>query len=207
MTKFYFGLDLGQSQDYTALAIVEQPAFDKCHLRHLKRYPLGTPYPDIVSNIVLTLGRPEVGEGPVLVVDATGVGQPVVDMFHQRGLYPYAIKIHGGENVSTDGLEYRIPKRDLAINLQVFFQEGKLKIADGLTDGPTLVRELLDFKVKINTKTGHDSYEAWREGVHDDLVLAVAMACWVAKNIPPVPDGELHRNTEGWPEGDDNDGW
>jgi len=35
--------------------------------------------------------------------------------------------------------------------------------------------------VKINLATGHDSYEAWREGDHDDLVLAVAMACWTGE--------------------------
>ena len=36
----------------------------------------------------------------------------------------------------------------------------------------------MNLKVKINIATGHHSYEAWREGDHDDLVLAVAMACW-----------------------------
>lgn len=38
--------------------------------------------------------------------------------------------------------------------------------------------ELQTFEVKINPQTAHDSYLAWREGQHDDLVLAVAMACW-----------------------------
>jgi hypothetical protein len=27
-------------------------------------------------------------------------------------------------------------------------------------------------------RTRHETHEAWREGDHDDLVLAVAMACW-----------------------------
>jgi hypothetical protein len=36
-------------------------------------------------------------------------------------------------------------------------------------------------EVKINIATGHDSYEAWREGDHDDLVLAVALACWTGE--------------------------
>lgn len=34
--------------------------------------------------------------------------------------------------------------------------------------------------MKINLKTAHDSYEAWHEGVHDDLVLSVALASWTA---------------------------
>ena len=32
--------------------------------------------------------------------------------------------------------------------------------------------------MKIDPKTAHDSYEHWREGDHDDLVLAVSMAAW-----------------------------
>ena len=46
---------------------------------------------------------------------------------------------------------------------------------------PALKKELLNFRVKINISTSHDSYEAWREGDHDDLVLAVALACWRAR--------------------------
>ncbi len=44
----------------------------------------------------------------------------------------------------------------------------------------TLADELHNFKVTISA-LGHDSYGAgdgWREGAHDDLVLAVALAAW-----------------------------
>jgi len=46
---------------------------------------------------------------------------------------------------------------------------------------PELVKELENFKVKVNIQTAHDSYEAWRESDHDDLVLALALACWWAE--------------------------
>jgi hypothetical protein len=47
--------------------------------------------------------------------------------------------------------------------------------------------------VKI-TPSGNEQYGAWREGEHDDLVLAVALACWrVRKAWPGVGCGE-----EGW---------
>lgn len=83
-----------------------------------------------------------------------------------------------------------MPKRDLVSTLQVLFQSGRLKVAGGLKLAPVLVEELLNFKVKINVKTAHDSYEAWREGIHDDLVLAVALACWYGerhKRLAPIP--------------------
>jgi hypothetical protein len=35
--------------------------------------------------------------------------------------------------------------------------------------------------MKIDLTTGHDSYGQWREGQHDDLVLAVALATWWAE--------------------------
>jgi hypothetical protein len=41
-----------------------------------------------------------------------------------------------------------------------------------------LKRELLSFRVKLDPRTAHDSYEHWREQDHDDLVLAVACAAW-----------------------------
>jgi hypothetical protein len=41
------------------------------------------------------------------------------------------------------------------------------------------------FKVKINIATGSESFEAWRQKDHDDLVLAVAMPGWFAEHACP----------------------
>jgi len=57
-------------------------------------------------------------------------------------------------------------------------QNGCLRVAFGLPEAETLKRELLNFRVKVDPKTAHDSYEHWRESEHDDLVLAVSMAAW-----------------------------
>jgi hypothetical protein len=71
-----------------------------------------------------------------------------------------------------------VPKRDLVAALEVPFHTGELKIAENLELAPTLKKELLNFRRKIDLRTAHDSYEHWREGGHDDLVLAAALACW-----------------------------
>jgi hypothetical protein len=68
----------------------------------------------------------------------------------------------------------------------VLLQGGRLKVAGALRDQPVLVRELLNFQVRIDPLTAHDSYGAWREGAHDDLVLAVALACWRGEHMPRV---------------------
>jgi len=186
MNRFFVGLDLGQAQDYTALSVVEvipekrgKKTVNNFQIRHLQRFPLGTPYPDIVKSVVSLLDS--IGKGE-LVVDATGVGRPVVDLLKKEDLYPIEIIIHGGDSTTHEGSIWRVPKRDLISTLTVAFQTGNLKIASALPDAKTLIDELLNFKVKINLKTAHDSYEAWRDGQHDDLVLSVALACWAGNN-------------------------
>jgi hypothetical protein len=56
-TGYYVGLDLGQTTDFTALAVLQCTLPDpeeseaeppEYALRHLKRFPLGTPYTEIV---------------------------------------------------------------------------------------------------------------------------------------------------------------
>jgi hypothetical protein len=198
---FYVGLDLGQAADYTALAVVQSVAeknqengrIEKyLHLRHLERYELGTSYPEI-ANKVVTLMRDErlspneydpsrlrvFRREPQLIVDDTGVGRAVADLLKSKGLKFKALTITGGDEVhAVGGGRYRVPKRDLVGALEVPFHTGRLKIAEGMELWPALKKELLNFRRKINLKTAHDSYEHWREGDHDDLVLAAALACW-----------------------------
>ena len=39
-------------------------------------------------------------------------------------------------------------------------------------------------QVKV-TGEGREQYGAWRAGTHDDLVFAVALACWGAEEVFP----------------------
>ena len=158
-------------------------------VRYLKRLPIGTPYPAQVEWVKKLHDRlKDEGHGLELVVDQTGVGRAVVDMLRDAELAPVAVTITGGDTVSSDGGDYRVPKRDLVSTAQVLLQTGRLKIAKELKEAQTLTSELLAFKVNINLR-GHDSYGndvgPWRrENAHDDLVLAVALAAWWGENKP-----------------------
>jgi len=232
---YHIGLDLGQSQDFTTISVLETqlwsgpeafwtdfgvffpdgveeggwvspselapvsgarllmanvefglgPLLPSCpvYVRHLERFELGTRYTEIVDHIKRLLRRaPFRGNLPLtkLLVDKTGVGAGVVDSFYERGVCPLSVSIHGGSTLTEDPStnSFRVPKRDLVSAVQVLLQNGTLKIAPDLELAPTLKKELLNFRVKIDPKTAHDSYEHWREGDHDDLVLATALACW-----------------------------
>jgi len=194
--NYYVGLDLGQSQDYTALAVIQKvrsyDAFE-LHLKHLERYPLKTPYTDIADQVKSLLTEdpfttPVYMNGHVtkpiteLIVDKTGVGVAVTDLLKERHLRFTNVTITGmGQKVNSNGArEYSVPKQDLVAALEVPFHKGTLKVAKGLKGWDILRDELLLFRRKQNKKTAHISYEHWRESDHDDLVLAAALACWKA---------------------------
>jgi len=45
-----------------------------------------------------------------------------------------------------------------------------------------LTEELQTFRAKVTAESGHVSFEHWRERDHDDVVLALALACWKPEN-------------------------
>ena len=195
MERFIIGVDLGQSSDYTAISVLERvPRFkeDKSapinypapittceyHLRWLERIRHQS-YVEVVEKIKRVILHEEVLDESVMLVDSTGVGRGVLDIMIQERMRPIGITIHAGHRVSEYDGGFNIPKRDLVGSLQVLFQTGRIKIPQEIKLIEELVAELQNFRVKIKD-SGHDTYEAWRESDHDDLVLSLAMASWYA---------------------------
>ena len=193
---YHAGLDLGQAKDYSALAVMERttalrPDGDRAGasryaVRHLERFPLGTAYTDVCGRVSSLFAAPPLAGG-VLAIDHTGVGRPVVDMLRKSGvkgtLRP--VTITAGHQASMDGRGgWLVPKKDLVGTMQVLLQQRRLQVAPELAEADTLVRELLGFEVKV-TAAANETFGAWREGAHDDLVLAVAVAAWIAERQRP----------------------
>jgi phage FluMu gp28-like protein len=195
MVDYFIGVDLGQKRDYTVVAVVERNG-DCLYLRHQEQLKLKTSY-QAVADRIQQLHRMTSVHGPVtLVVDATGVGLGVLDDLESRGIKPIGITITSGRAISTTGARSRVPKRELVVRLLTDFQSGRLVIASGIPDSEKLLDELLGFRVQINGRTGQESFGA-ESGMHDDFVLALALACWGAKRgsaparvaqvMPPAP--------------------
>lgn len=206
--EIWCGLDLGQTHDPSALSIIDveraRVQFDWLghlvdnpireeeqvyNIRHVERLPLHTPYPKIVQYVGQVLQAiPRAGRGyskpgraeVKLVVDQTGVGRPVVDMFEAAGIELIPITITGGDAVSDDWPGYRVPKRDLVSRVQVLIQTRRLRMAAALPAGIDLEKEMANFQYQITAKA-HDTYNA-RQGAYDDLLLSVALPCWAAQN-------------------------
>jgi hypothetical protein len=174
---FCIGLDLGQRRDHSALAVVEK-RHTVTHVRHLERVALGTPYPLVVERVGEVVRR-AYSFGPCcLVVDATGVGAPVVDLLRQAqlGCELMPVTITGGEKESAGS----VPKRDLIAGLQVAMERRELRVAPGLKESGALIRELMDVRLG-STPSGRLRMGADGFGEHDDLVIALALACWRAR--------------------------
>ena len=171
-SRYIAGADIGQAHDPTALAVGELVE-GEFHLRHLERLPLGMPYPEVATRIGAMM---QALPGPgTLVVDATGVGRPVLDMLRGAGLDPVAVSITGGRAITfSDGM-WKVPKRSLIRPLVAAFESERLKVARGLRYAKALTRELQAFERRVNAR-GHDAYNGI--GEYDDLVIATALATW-----------------------------
>ena len=193
---FYVGLDLGKRRDPAAVAVVERidrlrpyqtAVFHRLGVRQVERMALGTPYPRVVERVREIVQHQALRNHCVLVVDATGVGEPVVDLLRtaRLGCEICAVTITSGEHARPNGLSvggggWSVPKRDLITAVQVLLERDELRIARRMRDVGSLVRELLDMQSTTRdsgrTRLGADGF-----GQHDDLVIALALACWRAK--------------------------
>ena len=194
---FFAGLDLGQSQDYSALALLERqrtgvdtpdgrPVY---HCRHLARWKLGTNYVDIGQDVVHLLARVPLAGHTQLFVDHTGVGAGVTDLMERIGLWRAMTTcqiVPGSRSRRTAPGHWDVAKVALIAAAQVALQNKRLRIAPELREAATLIRELETYQVKI-TATGAAQFGAWRTGEHDDLVLAVALAVWGAEEAIGEP--------------------
>lgn len=126
----------------------------------------------------------------ILAMDYTGVGTAVADIIAKEmrlggGKVKLAlVNITGGTKTTllSDGRHgWNVPKKELVSVLQALMGSKRLKVAEELPNCRGLLKELDNFKVKVDADSGHESYEAWREKDHDDLVLALAILLWVAE--------------------------
>ena len=196
--EFYLGLDLGQARDHSALCAVERvlevslqegAMLVTFNVRHLELFPLGTPYSEVVETVGIIMEQPELSHNTTLIIDQTGVGEAVMEMFRNApvSMNPIGITITGGQKVNNTPDGYTVPKVSLVDALTVRFQNGRIKISPELPEAVKLKEQLENFTVKIN-KRGHETYEAMDETVHDDLVLALSLAVWYGDLNGMSPD-------------------
>ncbi|MBB6254100.1 hypothetical protein [Nitrospirillum iridis] len=198
-SRYVVGVDLGRQNDPTAIVAVRRDEFPSVtidgrlvevpalfRVGFSERVPLGTPYPAVVQRVAnLLKTTPFIGAD--LVIDQTGVGVAVADMFRSAGMHFTGVVIHGGDAVNSDGMTWRVPKMVLISRLQALMAEDRLHVHADLPDVAALREELLDYETE-QLPSGRVTFNA-PPGRHDDLVMALAIAVWKAHgatNVPPM---------------------
>jgi phage FluMu gp28-like protein len=187
--EYFIGLDLGRRQDHSALVILERSvravntryidAYTKweTHLtvRQAKQWKLGTAY-GAVAEEVSRIFHKVVSLGPAtLVMDQTGVGDAVHEMIreHLRGAK------FEGVNITQD------LKRDMYAAIETALEKGLLSIAPSCLAAAALKQELLTVEIR-RIGQGY-KFGAFEKDAHDDLVMALALACWRERFGKPNP--------------------
>ncbi|HDI01343.1 MAG TPA: hypothetical protein ENF78_02820 [Candidatus Bathyarchaeota archaeon] len=158
----YAGLDLGKLRDQSVLAVVErEPSGDRLILRLLMAFDIGTPYSLILDEVVGTCEALGIVR---LAVDRSGPGEAIFE-----GL---AARLKG---CLVEGFKFTAEsKAKLLSNLKLLMEKGQLLMPydRALLAQLSLITQELSPTGRLLLK--HPP------GGHDDMVMALALACWAA---------------------------
>jgi phage FluMu gp28-like protein len=146
---YYAGLDLAKHVDFTVLTILDEQGRQVYWNRFQK---VNWPYQkQLVTEVCQQYDAR-------LLMDSTGVGDPIFDDLLNAGLDVTGYKF------TNDS------KKKLVESLMIAFEQGKIQIIEE----PIQLNELQIFEYEINP-SGTISYNA-PEGYHDDCVMGLALA-------------------------------
>src|SRR5271166_1339587 len=204
MPQFYVvAVDLGNLHDSTAITVLEvseaqeieyhstpfQPVPAEIRrkqelsylVRLMHRPRIGTGYPVIIDQIKAIIeDLTAMRKPPVLIVDATGLGAPVVQRMRELGMKPTGLTITAGQNATLTGQDWTAPKGLIVGELRLAMHRKLLKVAQGFAARETLAAELAAFTAKLSP-SGRATFEA-AGAEHDDTVLSLGLAIIAAKN-------------------------
>ena len=130
-----------------------------------------------------------------LVIDGTGVGGPVFDLYDEAGLDPLKIVFTSGESVSVQSGQrsksskfglitgYGVPKADLVGALVVAMEQGRMRRAEGVPFEQQEREQYQNFVGRINEKTKYVKFGNSSDEIHDDVIVADAMAVWYGDHV------------------------
>lgn len=172
---FIFGIDTAQKHDYTVISVIDRAKRTLVDMDRFNQMEWAVYHGRIIA--LYEKWRPR-----KIVFETNGAGQQFETL--QREGLPV-------EEFQTTS----ISKAQIIESLALAFERDEITILD---DG-ILTGELSAYERKVSAVTGRSSYSA-PEGLHDDCVMALALA-WYGVMLPPTtvptsPIGIIKRNTE-----------
>jgi len=157
--RYQMGVDLAKYQDFTVITVIDLHTFNVLKQERFNQIDWNLQKAKIEA-MYLRYGK------PLIYMDSTGVGDPIVEDLMKRGLHVEPYKFTEAS------------RKDLLNNLAIKLEQGKIRIPDN----DILKNELRSFHYTVGD-TGKIRLVV-PEGLHDDTVFSLALACW---NLPENP--------------------
>lgn len=171
--KYKMGVDLAKHQDYTVLTILDLNTYKIVEVERFNQIDWNLQKAKIEAMYHRYYK-------PHITLDSTGVGDPILDDLISRGIRniePYKFT--------------EASRRDLLVNLQLLLEQSKIRIPDN----EILIAELKSMRYELRGDKGKVTIQV-PEGLHDDMIMSLALAVWqIPQNPIPLPGSLKFLNT------------
>lgn len=181
----YYGIDLGQTNDYTALACIETIDNGKRILRKLNQWRKMR-YVQMLTECSKIVKR----YGGIVYGDATGAASPGCferfEVMIEPNDFKY-IKITGGDRAYLNQQThfFHLPKSLMIAELQMLLENEQLQVPKTIELWNVLKDQIANYECKISP-SGNEIYNARDPDVHDDLIIAIGLACYASNHDSTV---------------------
>jgi hypothetical protein len=162
--EYYAGVDFGKLQDYSVIAALKRED-EILKLVYLYEFPLDTPYTQVIGHLLRA--NQKFHGFQRIIVDQTGVGEPVLEEMHNQGL------------TNVEGLKFTVQtKEELLSSLKIAMEQNRLAIP--------YHRQLcqqLNEQQYTYAKNGHLQF-SHPQNSHDDMTWALALAVSRSMRVP-----------------------
>jgi len=161
--RYQLGIDIAKYQDFTVITPIDLNTFKVGKIERFNQMDYGT---QKARMRLASMDYTSATARPLINVDSTGVGEPIFDDLNNEGLNVNAYKFT------------QKSRSDLLENLRILLDKAVIR----LPNNPILIDELKSMRYELG-ETGKLKVQV-PDGVHDDMIMSLALAVW---QLPPVP--------------------
>lgn len=199
MAEVFINCDIGRLQDFTAISVVWVKYYDRklvtggvaetnydprdvipvFEVPLLERFQ--GPYRQTLQRLEEIYNFPSLYlEEREIVLDATGVGDAVLEMGMEMNMEITPVVITGGDNARVGDDRWYVPRKELIDALVVAYQSRRIRVSPDIDKKLTdqLTTEMNNLQIKRNPETARETYEAIMDAKHDDIAMSLSMGIW-----------------------------